>query len=71
MILRFGLGKVELKDVDELLEAATTKVHQIRPQSRSPGIPLVSLLGTHADFPALHFLQASAHAITITNLVRA
>ena len=44
---RFGLAKEELKDVDELLEEVTTKVHQLKPQrqSRSPGIPLVSLLG--------------------------
>jgi hypothetical protein len=44
---RFGLVKEELKDVDELLEEVTKKVHQLKPQrqSRSPGIPLVSLLG--------------------------
>lgn len=57
MISRFGLGNVELKDVDELLEEVTRKVHQIRPQSRSPGIPLVSLLGAHADFQLCTFCK--------------
>lgn len=33
--------------MDELLEEVTSKVHQLKPeqQSRSPGMPLVSLLG--------------------------
>ena len=52
MLSRFGLGKGELKDVEELLEEVTRKVHQIRPQSRSPGIPLVSLLGTVCRLPS-------------------
>lgn len=47
--VRFGLEKGELKDVDELLEEVTRKVHHIRPQSRSPTIPLVSLLGMYAE----------------------
>lgn len=47
---RFGLVKEELDDVDVLLEEVTKKVHQLKPhgQSRSPGIPLVSLLGLSA-----------------------
>ncbi|KAL0037870.1 hypothetical protein WJX79_003094 [Trebouxia sp. C0005] len=51
---RFGLAKEELKDVDELLEEVTKKVHQLKPQrqSRSPGIPLVSLLESEThDLP--------------------
>ncbi|DBA99858.1 TPA: hypothetical protein ACH3X1_013754 [Trebouxia sp. C0004] len=51
---RFGLAKEELKDVDELLEDVTKKVHQLKPQrlSRSPGIPLVSLLESEThDLP--------------------
>ncbi|KAL3142940.1 hypothetical protein ABBQ38_003225 [Trebouxia sp. C0009 RCD-2024] len=49
---RFGLEKGELKDVDELLEEVTRKVHHIRPQSGCLGIPLVSLLASDtAELP--------------------
>jgi len=67
--VRFGLAKEELKDVDELLEEVTQKVHNLKPQGQAgpPRIPLVSLLGQYIQqklyLPQTFLQRSSAHAL--------